>query len=71
MFDHVKRVDKWTIVGTHVYNPRHCKVMTIAVCDMKSEMATHQKQMWRYLSAIMEKHGVKDVKFKGFMADSA
>ena len=43
MFDHVKRIDKWTTLGMHVYDPSHCKVMTIAVCEMKSEMATHQK----------------------------
>ena len=71
MFDHVKRVPFWTTLGTHVYDPVYCKVMTICVCDMKSEMANHQKQMWMSLIVVMEKHGVKDVNFAGFMADSA
>ena len=38
---------------------------------MKSEMADHQKQMWLSLIAMMEKHGMRDVNFAGFMADSA
>ena len=71
MFDHVKRISHWTTLGVHIYNPTHCKVMTICVCDMKSEMADHQKQMWRSMLAVMEKHGVKKVEFAGFMADSA
>ena len=71
MFDHVKRISHWTTLGVHVYDPTHCKVMTICVCDMKSEMADHQKQMWRSILAIMEKHGVKKVEFVRFMADSA
>ena len=70
MFDHVKRVPFWTTLGAHVYDPMYCKVMTICVCDMKSEMADHQKQMWMSLIAVMEKHGVKDVNFARFMADS-
>ena len=41
MFDHVKCIDKWTTLGAHMYDPNHCKVMTICVCDMKSEMAEH------------------------------
>ena len=38
---------------------------------MKSESAEHQKQMWRSMLAVMEKHGVLNVNFCGFMADSA
>ena len=71
MFDYVKRVPYCTTLGAHVYDPTHCKVMTIFCCDMKSEMADHQKQMWLYLISVMEKHGVWDVNFVGFMADSA
>ena len=71
MFDHVKRINGWTTLGVHVYDPIHCKVMTICVCDMKSESAEHQKQMWQSMVAVMEKHGVFDVNFCGFMADSA
>ena len=40
-------------------------------CDMKSEMADHQKQLWLSLIFVMEKHGVRDVNFGGFMAESA
>ena len=71
MFDHVKRVPFWTTLGAPVYDPMHCKVMIVYVCDMKSEIADHQKQMWMSLIAVMEKHGVKDVNFARFMADSA
>ena len=71
MFDHVKRINRWTILGVHIYDPIHCKVMTICVCDMKSESLEHQKQMWRSMLAIMEKHGILNVNFYGFMADSA
>ena len=70
MFDHVKRIDKWTTLGAHVYDPVHCKVMTICVCDMKSEMAEHQKQMWRSLLLVMEQHGCRNVEFAAFMADN-
>ena len=71
MFDHMKRIDKWTTLGAHVYDLVHCKVMTICVCDMKSEMAEHQKQMWRSLLEVMARHGYQRVEFYGFMADSA
>ena len=71
MFDHVKRINHWTTLGVHVYDPTHCKVMTICVCDMKSEMAYHQNQMWRSMLVVMEKHGVTKVEFAGFMANSA
>ena len=54
-----------------MYDPVHYKVMTICVCDMKSEMAKHQKQMWRSLLVVMEWHGCQKVEFAGFMADSA
>jgi hypothetical protein len=37
MFDHVKRVKKWTTMACHVYDATYCKVMTIAVCDMQLE----------------------------------
>ena len=47
MFDHVKCISHWTTLGVHVYDQVHYKVMTICVCNMKSEMVDHQKQMWR------------------------
>ena len=31
MFDHVKRISHWMTLGVHVYEPNHCKVMTICV----------------------------------------
>ena len=70
MFDHVKCISRWTTLGVHLYEPNHCKVMTICMCDMKSEMEEHQKQIWRSLLMVMEKHRVKNVNFAGFMADS-
>ena len=41
MFDHVKHISHWTTLGVHVYKPNHYKVMTMCMCDMKSEMAEH------------------------------
>jgi hypothetical protein len=37
MFDHVKRVKKWTTMACHVYDSTYCHVMTITVCDMQLE----------------------------------
>jgi hypothetical protein len=36
MFDHVKRIKKWTTMACHVYDSTYCRVMIIAVCDMQS-----------------------------------
>ena len=71
IFNHVKRVVGWTSLGTHVYDPVFCKVMTIYVYDMMCEMADAQKQMWLSMIDLLNRHGVKNVNFKGFMADSA
>ena len=71
MFDHVKRVKKWTTMAWHVYDSTYCHVMTIAVCDMRSEDATAQSILWKNLNAVVARHGVPEPKFKGFMADSA
>ena len=49
----------------------HCKVKMICVCDMKSKMAEHQKQMWRSILEVMEWHGYQKVEFARFMVDSA
>ena len=70
MFDHVKRVAGWTSLGAHVYDPVYCKVMTICVCDMMCEMANAQEQMWISMLALLKCHGIENVNFKGFMADS-
>jgi hypothetical protein len=71
MFDHVKRVRSWTTMACHVYDSTYCRVMTIAVCDMQSEDVAAQSVVWKNLNAVMAGHGVHDVNFKGFMADSA
>ena len=45
IFNHVKQIPYWSTLEVHVYNPIHCKVMTIYWCDMKLEMTMHQKQI--------------------------
>jgi hypothetical protein len=37
VFDHVKRVKKWTTMVCHVYNSTYCCIMTMKICDMQSE----------------------------------
>jgi hypothetical protein len=37
MFDYVKCGVGWTTMVYHVNDLAYCKVMTIAVCDMKSK----------------------------------
>jgi hypothetical protein len=49
----------------------YCRVMTIAVCDMLSEDVAAQMVLWKNLNDIMARLGVPELKFKGFMADSA
>jgi hypothetical protein len=71
MFDHVKRVKKWTTMACHVYDSTYCCVMTIAVCNMQSKDATAQSVLWKNLNVVLAKHGVPEPTFKGFMADSA
>jgi hypothetical protein len=69
MFDHVKRVKKWTMMACHVYDSTYCRIMTIAVCDMHSEDAAAQSVLWKNLNVVVAKHGVPKPKFKGFMAE--
>jgi hypothetical protein len=45
--------------------------MTIAMCDMQSEDTEVQVQFWRGLNTVMQRQGVANTNFKGFMADSA
>ena len=71
MFDHVKWVENWTTMASHVYGSKYCKVMTIAICDMQSEDAEAQELFWTQLNTVMRENGVDTVNFKGFMADSA
>jgi hypothetical protein len=37
MFDHVKRVAKWTTMACHVYDRTYQHIMTIACCDFQSQ----------------------------------
>ena len=71
MFDYVKRVKDWTTMACHVYDSLDCEVMTIAVCVMQSEDCIAQVLFWRNLKSIVQRHGLDDVQFKGFMANSA
>jgi hypothetical protein len=34
MFNHVKRVKKWTTMACHIYDSTYYRVMTIAICNM-------------------------------------
>ena len=70
MFDHVNRVKQWTTMACHVYEPSFCKVMTIAICDMKIEDVDSQVIMWQSIIEQMEKVGTKGITFAGWMADS-
>ncbi len=69
MFDHVKCVDGWMTLVCHVYNLIYCKVMTIAVCDLRSKNIDAQCLMWQKLNKVMAKNGVAHPNFKGFMAN--
>ena len=71
MFDYIKRVKQWTTMACHVYDSAYCRIMTIAICDMQSEDVAAQTVFWRNLNAVLERHGVENLNFKGFMADCA
>jgi hypothetical protein len=45
--------------------------MTIAICDMQFENVDTQERVWLSMLSILEKHGLTNVNFKGFMCDSA
>lgn len=71
MFDHTYRVKGWTTMACHVYDPVFRRVMTIAICDMQSEDADSQCLLWFSMINLMKNHGLSNINFKGFMADSA
>lgn len=71
MFDHVKQLHGWTMMVCHGYDNKHCKVLTIACCDMQLEDAHAQTLLWENLNAIMLKNEVLKVDFQGFILDSA
>jgi len=70
MFDHVKRVQRWTTMAYHVYDSIYYKVMTIVVYDMQSKDTEVQCILWRKLNVVVEKKGLGTFIFKGFMVDS-
>jgi hypothetical protein len=70
MFNHVKRVARWTIMVCHVYNLMYCKMLTIAICDVQFEDIEAQQLMWTKLNEMMLKHKFPKPDFKGFMADN-
>ena len=45
--------------------------MTIVVCDMQSKDCTAQVLFWRNLNSVVQRYGLDDIEFKGFMADNA
>ena len=70
MFDHVKHIKRYTIFACHVYDSRYCKVIIIAICDMMSETHDAWAYLWHGLNGVMAKHGVHNVNFEKFIADS-
>jgi hypothetical protein len=60
MFDHVKRVKKWTTMACHVYDSIYCRVMTIAIYDMQSEDAAAQSVLWKNLNVVLARHGIPE-----------
>jgi len=71
MFDHVKRVEGWMMLTSHVYDSFYCKVMVIVICDMQSKDMKVECVMWRNLHKVMANNGVPNPNFKGFMTDNA
>ena len=58
-------------MGIHIYDLENCKVMTIAVCDMQSDSSNAHTQVWLSKLNILDKNGMSNVNFKGFMCNSA
>lgn len=71
MFDHVKRVPKWTTMACHVYDPKFRRVLTIACCEFQCEDTSTQVLFWQNLNAVAIRNGVLNPNFAGFMADTA
>jgi hypothetical protein len=55
----------WTTMACHVYDPIYCKVMFIAIYDMKLEDTETQCIVWTKMNAIILKKGVANPNFKG------
>jgi hypothetical protein len=58
-------------MACHVYDMTYYCVMTIVVCHMQFEDVDLQCLMWSSLVKVLEKHGMTNPNFKGFMVDSA
>jgi hypothetical protein len=43
MFDYIKRIHNWTMLRTHIYDPFCQRLLTIAVCDMKTKTEDSQQ----------------------------
>ena len=56
---------------SHVHNNRYYKILTIACCDMQSEVGATYILFWKNLNFFMAKNGIPNINFKGFMVDSA
>jgi len=69
IFDHVKQVQGWMAMASHVYDLVYCKVMTIVVCDMQSKNKEVQCILWKKLNMVVEKKRWGMPIFKGFMVD--
>ena len=69
MFDHIKRVVGWTTMSCHVFDAEFGRLMTIATCEISNNDAESQKHMWVALNKVMERNGVPNPYFKGFIAN--
>jgi hypothetical protein len=65
MFDHIKRIHNWMTLGAHVYDPFCHRLLTIAVCKMKTETEDSQQRFWHELNAIVEEFGGFVARFTG------
>jgi len=57
-------------MAAHVYDPEFCQVQSICVCDVMSEDAQLQKQMWRSPNSVLARHKISSPNFKGFITDN-
>lgn len=71
LFGYANHLNYWTTMACHVYNSKHCKVLTIACCDMHSKDAQTQTLFWENFNGIVLKNSDFKVNFKGFMVGSA
>jgi hypothetical protein len=65
MFDHVKQIQGWMTMASHVYDPIYCKVMTITIRDMQSKNKEAPCILWKKLNAVVENKKVKYAHFQG------